>query len=62
MGDGERAVAADDDERVEPHLVEHLDDALRIDAGAFGCGHRRGERIAAVDRAEDRAAEPQDAA
>ena len=30
VGDGERAVAADDDERVEPHLVEHLDDAVGV--------------------------------
>ena len=40
VGDGERAVAADDDQRVEPHLVEHLDDALGVVAGAFGGGDR----------------------
>ena len=35
MRDGERAVAADDDERVKSHLVEHLDDALGIVLGAL---------------------------
>ena len=30
VGDGQRAVAADDDQRVEAHLVEHLDDAIRV--------------------------------
>ena len=35
--------------------------AIRVVAGAFGRRDRIGERIAAVDGAEDRAAEPQDA-
>ena len=61
VGDRQRAVAADDDERVERHPLEHLDDAIGIVAGAVGRADRLGERVAAVGRAEDRAAEPQDA-
>ena len=61
MGDGERAVAADHDERAEAHLVEHLDDAVGVVARAVRGFDRVRERIAAVDRAENRAAEPQDA-
>jgi hypothetical protein len=34
--DRERAVAADHDERVELHLVEHLDAARRVVLGAAG--------------------------
>ena len=34
VGDRQRAVAADDDERVELQLVEHLDAALRVVARA----------------------------
>ena len=36
VSDGQRAVAADDDERVEPHLVEHLDHPIRVVLGAVG--------------------------
>ena len=61
MRDRERAVAADDDQRVEAHLVEHLDARVGVVAGAFGRRDRIGERVAAVGRAEDGAAEPQDA-
>ena len=35
MCDGQRAVAANHDEGVQPHLVEHLDDALGVDARTF---------------------------
>ena len=59
--DRQRAVAADDDERAEPHLVEHLDDAIGVVADAFRGRDRIRERIAAVGRAENRAAETQDA-
>ena len=58
----ERAVAADDDERVEPHLVEHLDARDRSSrAVPSDVCDRIGERIAGVDGAENRAAEAQDA-
>ncbi len=59
--DRQRAVAADHDERAEAHLVEHLDDAIGIVAGAFRRRHRIGERIAGVARAQHRAAEAEDA-
>ncbi len=59
--DRERAVAADHDQRAEAHLVEHLDDAIGVIVRAFGGADGIGERIAAVRRAENRAAEPQDA-
>ena len=59
--DGQRAVAADDDERVEPHLVEHLDDAIGVVVRPFGGRDRVRERVAAVGRAENGAAEAQDA-
>ena len=36
LRDRQRAVAADDDDRVEPHLVEHLDDAIGIIVRALG--------------------------
>ena len=61
VSDRERAIAADDDERVERHPVEHLDHAIGVVPGAFGRADRMGERVAAVGRAEDGAAEPQDA-
>ncbi len=35
VSDGERAVAADDDERAETHLVEHLDASIRVIPGAL---------------------------
>jgi len=59
--DCESAVAADDDERVQPHPVKHLDDAIGIIVDALRGRHRIRERIAAVCRAEDGAAEPEDA-
>ena len=62
VGDGQRAVAADDDQRAEPHLVEHLDDAIGVVVRAVGGLDRIRERVAAVDGAENGAAEPQDAA
>ena len=63
VGDGQRAVAADDDQRVEPHLVEHLDARGRSSRVVpSDVVDRIGERVAAVDGAEDGAAEAQDAA
>ena len=61
MCDGQRAVAADDHERVEPHLAERLHDAVGIVAGPVGSLDGMGEGIAAIGRAENRAAEAQDA-
>ncbi|MGC4082396.1 MAG: hypothetical protein QM736_09890 [Vicinamibacterales bacterium] len=60
--DAERAVAADADQRVEPHLLEHLDDTIRVVARAFGCLDGIGEGVAAIDGAEDCSAEAHDAA
>ncbi len=59
--DGQRAVAADAHERVEVVLLEHLHDAVGVVEGALGRHDRLDERVAAVDRAEHGAAEPQDA-
>ena len=59
--DGQRAVAADADQRVELHLAEHLDDAIAVVEGALRGDDRLGERVAAVDGAEHRAAEAEDA-
>ena len=50
-----------DDERVEAHLVEHLDDAVRVVVRAVRRLRSGCERVAAVDGAEDGAAEAQDA-
>ena len=62
MRDRERAVAADDDQRVEPHLVEHLDARASSSRACPSRGlDRIGERIAAIGRAEDGAADAQDA-
>ena len=61
MRDGQRPVAADNDERAQSHLVKHFDDAIRVVVRAFGGADGIGERIAAVGRAEDRAAEPENA-
>jgi hypothetical protein len=41
--------------------MEHLHDAVAIVEGALGRDDRLEERIAAVDRAENRPAAPQDA-
>ena len=59
--DLERAVAADDDERAELHLVEHLDDAVRVVLRPFGRRDVGAERIAGIARAENRAAEAENA-
>jgi hypothetical protein len=61
VGDRQRAIAADDDQRVEAHLVKHLDDAIGVVADAFRRGDRIGERVAAVGRAENRSTKTQDA-
>ena len=61
VGDAQRAVAADADEGVELHLVEHLHHAVGVVERALGRFDRHGERVAAVDRAEDGAAQAQDA-
>src|SRR5262249_17178494 len=61
VGDRQRAVAADDDQRIESHLVEHLDDAIRVVANAFRSGDRVRERVAAVGGAENRSTKTQDA-
>ena len=59
--DAERAVAADDDQRVQPHLVERLDHPIRVVDLALGRVDRVLERVAVVGGAEDGAAQPQDA-
>jgi hypothetical protein len=59
--DGERAVAADANERVEPQLVEHVDAALRVVARAVARFDGIEERITPVHRAENRAADAKDA-
>ena len=59
--DGERAVAADDDERVETERVEVLDAARRVVGRPVGVVDGIREGIAAVGRAENRAAEAEDA-
>jgi hypothetical protein len=60
FGNQDRAVAPDGDERVEPHLPEHLDDAVRIVLSAIGGRDGVREWIAGVSRAEDRASESED--
>src|SRR6185437_4642139 len=57
--DGEAAIAADADERIEAELAHAGDDLFRAVAHA-AIGHREGEGIAFVGGAEDRAAEAQD--
>ena len=59
--DAERSVAADDDERVEAHLVEGVDDAVRIVDLPVRRIDRILEWVAVIGRAENRAAQPQDA-
>src|SRR5262249_48426012 len=51
----------DDDERAEAHLVEHLDDAIGVHVLAFGRLDRAVERVARVLRAQDGAAQAQNA-
>ena len=65
VGDRQRAVAADRDERVDVAGGEQLDElvgAIDLDVGAVGLAHREGRRVAPVGGAEDRAAEVDDAA
>src|SRR5919204_4811165 len=59
--DRECSVAADHDERVESHLVEHLDHAIRVEARTLRGRNRNLERIPGVNGAENRAAEAEDA-
>ena len=59
--DGERPVAADHDERIESHPVEHLDDARRVVVFALRRFDPVGEWIAAIDRAQNRATAAEDA-
>ena len=59
--DAQRSVAADHDERLQAHLVKGVDDAIRIVDLAFGRVDRILERVAVIGRAEDGAAEAQDA-
>ena len=61
VGDSQRAVAADADERVELHLLEHLHHAVGVVEGAVRRFDRLRERIAAIDGAENGAAQAQDA-
>ena len=61
MSDRESAIAADHDERIEAHLAEHLDAAVGVVARTLGRRDLVRERVAAVDGAEDRPAEAQDA-
>ena len=58
--DRERAVTTDADQRIEPHLLEHFHDAVGVVERALWRDDRLGKRIAAVDGAEDGAAEAQD--
>ena len=60
VGDGQGAVAADHHQAVQAQLVEHVDAALRVVALAVARLDRVEERVAAVDGAEDRAADAQD--
>src|SRR5678816_480805 len=59
--DRQRTVATDADERIQFHLLEHLDNTIGVIEGALRRGDRLGERISAVDGAEDRSAQTQDA-
>src|SRR6266545_395924 len=58
--DGQRPIAADADERVESHLLEHLHDTVAIVERAVWRDDRFDERIASIDRGENRAAESKD--
>ena len=59
--DAERAVAADHDQRLQPHLVKRVDDPIRVIDLALGRVDRILERVAVIGRAEDGPAEAQDA-
>ena len=60
MGNGERAVAADDDQRVEREAPDRRQAPVREIDAAIRCEGGR-ERVAAVGRAENRAAHAEDA-
>ena len=63
--DRQRSVAADRDERVDPEVagvLEQLVGPVHLDEAPVGLPHRIGERIPAIRRAQDRAAEMPDAA
>ena len=65
VADRERAVAADGDQRVETRFAKPLDQlvaAIDLDERAVGLLQREADGIAAIGRAEDRAAEVRDAA
>jgi hypothetical protein len=65
LGDLERAVAADRDDRVDAERARvghQLVGAVDVDVAAVGLAHRVVERAAAVGRAEDGAAQVGDAA
>src|SRR4029079_12166108 len=53
-------VPSDGDERAEPHLVEHLGDAFGIKPRADRCADFSRDRVAGIERAENRHAESQD--
>jgi hypothetical protein len=59
--DGQRTVAADADERVELHRLEHLEHAVGVVEGSVGVTIGCANGLPAVHRPEDRAAETQDA-
>ena len=61
VGDGECAVAADADQRIELHLLEHLQHTIAVVVGAGWRDNRLDERIAVIDGAENGAAETKDA-
>jgi hypothetical protein len=61
VGDRERAVSADDDERIELQRVERLDAALGIVARAARRLDRRAQRVPAIGGPQDRAADAEDA-
>jgi hypothetical protein len=58
MCDGQRPVAADDDEGVEAELVKIFDNARRVVDLAVACRYRISEWISAIGRAEDGSANP----
>ena len=65
LGDGQRPVATDGDERLDAQVarvVEQLVGAVDLEVAPVVLEHRIGERIAAVGRAQDGAAQVGDAA
>jgi hypothetical protein len=59
VGNGQRAVATDADERIEFHRLEHCDHAIAVVERPLGRFDRLGKRVAAVDSAEDGTAQAQ---